>query len=130
MRPSFQPRLVNPPSGDPSLYIPFAYSGKAFLFDSGELGALSNRDLLKIDHIFISHTHMDHFSGFDRLLRVFLGRNKILHLFGPENFFHNLEGKLNSYQWNLVDNFIYQMAIVATESPFNANLSLPGWIFG
>lgn len=115
MRPSFQPRLVNPPFGDPSLYIPFSYRGKAILFDAGDLAPLSNRDLLKVDHIFITHTHMDHFSGFDRILRLCLGRNKILHLYGPDNFLYNLEGKLNSYQWNLVDNFTYQLVIKATE---------------
>ena len=80
MRPSFQPRLVNPPYGDPSLYIPFAYRGEAILFDTGDLAPLSSREILKVDHIFITHTHMDHFIGFDRVLRLCLGRNKTLHL--------------------------------------------------
>jgi len=123
MRPSFQPRLVNPPCGDPSLYIPFLYQRKAILFDAGDLTSLSNRDLLKIDHIFITHAHMDHFSGFDRILRLGLGRNKTLHLYGPDNFLYNLEGKLSSYQWNLVKNFTHQLIIKATEITENQRVT-------
>lgn len=115
MRPTFQPRLVNPPHEDPALYIPFSDHGNAILFDAGDLGPLSSRELLKVDHIFITHTHMDHFSGFDRILRLGLGRDKIINLFGPEYFLNNLEGKLNSYRWNLVKRFTYPLVINATE---------------
>lgn len=115
MRPTFLPRLVNPPYEDPALYIPFSHQNTAILFDAGDLERLTPRELLKIDHIFITHTHMDHFSGFDRLLRLVLGREKILNLFGPEGFLDNLEGKLNSYQWNLVEKYTYPLVIQATE---------------
>ena len=52
------------------------------MFDIGELHTLSSRDLLKVTHLFVTHTHMDHFIGFDNLIRIFLGREKELHLFG------------------------------------------------
>ncbi len=115
MRPSFQPRLVNPPFDDPALYLPFSFRRQAILFDAGDLGLLSNRDILKIDYIFITHTHMDHFCGFDRILRLCLGRDKRIHLFGPAGFISNLEAKLNAYQWNLVNNFTHHLVISATE---------------
>ncbi len=115
MRPTFLPRLVNPPHEDPALYIPMAHHNTALLFDAGDLANLTPVELLKIDHIFITHTHMDHFSGFDRLLRLVLGREKILTLFGPKGFLDHLEGKLNSYQWNLVEKYTYPLVIQATE---------------
>ena len=115
MRPSFLPRLVNSPFGDPALYLPFVFQRQALLFDAGELSALSSRDILKIDYIFVSHTHMDHFCGFDQVLRVCLGRNKRIHTFGPDGFISHLSSKLSAYQWNLVDNFNYNLTIVATE---------------
>jgi ribonuclease Z len=105
MRPSFYPRLVNGPFEDPGLFIPFQFENRAVLFDLGEIGALSPRDILKISHVFVSHTHMDHFIGFDRLLRLFLGRGKSLFLYGPEGFLKNIEGKLAGYSWNLVENY-------------------------
>lgn len=102
MRPSYNMRLINGPFEDPCLFISFAFEKRAFLFDLGELHKLSAKDLLKVSHIFVSHTHIDHFIGFDRLLRIVLGRNRNIKLFGPSGFISNVEGKLNSYTWNLI----------------------------
>jgi len=115
MRPSLLPRLVNGPFEDPALFIRILFKNRAILFDLGDIQALSTRDILKISHVFVTHTHMDHFIGFDRLLRIFLGRNKKLHLFGPRGFIRNVEGKLSAYQWNLVENFTHQLSIEVTE---------------
>jgi ribonuclease Z len=105
MRPSFHPRLINDPFSDPGLYIPFLFEKKALLFDLGELSSLSSKDLLKVEHVFVSHTHMDHFIGFDTLLRRFLGREKVLHIYGPPGFFKHVEGRLSGYSWNLVKEY-------------------------
>jgi ribonuclease Z len=83
---SFLPRLVNNPFGDPGLYIPFLFEKRAMIFDLGDIVSLSPKELLKINHVFITHTHMDHFVGFERLLRLSLGREKDLYLYGPEGF--------------------------------------------
>ncbi|MBW1908451.1 MAG: ribonuclease Z, partial [Deltaproteobacteria bacterium] len=105
MRPSFHPRLINEPFSDPGLFIPFLFEKRALMFDLGDLSPLSSRDLLKVTHVFVTHTHMDHFIGFDTLLRILLGRDKTLFLFGPPNFFKHMEGKLSGYTWNLVNEF-------------------------
>lgn len=115
MRPSLLPRLVNGPFDDPGLFIPFRYDKRAVLFDLGDLGALTPRDLLKISHIFVTHTHMDHFVGFDRILRLFLGRDKELYLYGPSGFLTNIQGKLAAYNWNLVANYENRFTLHATE---------------
>ena len=115
MRPSFFPRLVNGPFDDPGLFIPFLYEKRAVIFDLGDIFSLSARDILKISHIFITHTHMDHFIGFDRLLRLVLGRDQDLYMYGPENFIKNVEGKLSGYSWNLVKNYTNLLALHVTE---------------
>jgi len=115
MRPSFHPRLINGPFDDPGLFIPFAYENRAILFDLGDLSSLTAKDILKIGHVFVTHTHMDHFIGFDRLLRLQLGRKKRLRLYGPAGFLDNIEGKLKSYTWNLLDNYSEQLTIEAME---------------
>ncbi len=115
MAPRFHPRLVNDPFDDPALYVAFAFEKRAILFDLGDLRRLPPRDILKISHCFVSHTHMDHFCGFDRLLRLCLGREKKLHLYGPEGFLTNLEGKLRGYNWNLVNHYRYPFEITASE---------------
>jgi ribonuclease Z len=48
---------------------------------------------------------MDHFIGFDTVLRVALGRGKTLRLYGPPGLIENVQGKLRGYTWNLVDGY-------------------------
>jgi ribonuclease Z len=120
MKPLFHPRLVNDPFGDPGLYVDFLFERRALLFDLGDLSPLPARQLLKVTHAFVSHTHMDHFAGFDALLRVLLGREKVLHLFGPPGFIDRVEHKLAGYTWNLVANYDSDLAMRVTEaSPEN-----------
>ena len=115
MRPSFFPRLVNGPFDDPGLFIPFLLEKRAIIFDLGDIHSLSSRDILKTSHVFITHAHMDHFVGFDRLLRLFLGREQHLYLYGPEGFLENVEGKLAGYSWNLVKHYSNLLALHVTE---------------
>ena len=101
----FSARLVNDPFGDPAVFLDMRYRREALLFDLGDIRTLPPRMILKVDRIFVTHTHMDHFIGFDHLLRVCLGREKHLFLYGPPGFIDNVEGKLRAYTWNLVENY-------------------------
>ncbi len=111
----FSAQLVNDPFSDPGVYVEFKYRHSAILFDLGDLHDLSPRKLLKISHIFISHTHVDHFIGFDYLLRVCLGRDCHISLFGPPGFHQQVENKMNAYTWNLVENYTNDFALHVTE---------------
>ena len=115
MNSSFNASLVNDPFGDPGLLVQFLFQKRAFLFDLGDISSLSNADLLKVSHVFVSHTHIDHFIGFDRLLRSVFGREKTLTFFGPENFIKNVEGKLAGFTWNLVDRYEESLTIKVIE---------------
>ncbi len=115
MRPSFHPRLINGPFDDPGLFIPFLFQKRALIFDLGDINGLPAKDILKISHVFVTHTHMDHFIGFDRLLRTMLGRDKILSFFGPCGFIKNVAGKLSGYTWNLADKYNYPLCLQITE---------------
>ena len=115
VKPIFHPRLVNGPFGDPALYVEFLFEKRALLFDLGEIAELAPRHILRISHVFVSHTHMDHFMGFDRLVRVCLGRGTTVRLFGPPGFADRVEAKLNAYTWNLVRNYLTDFTILATE---------------
>jgi ribonuclease Z len=115
MKPLFHPSLVNSPFGDPGLYIDFLFEKRAILFDIGEICHVPPRKLLRISHVFVSHTHVDHFIGFDHLVRLFLGREKKLHIFGPPGFVDQVWHRLASYTWNLVSNYPTDFTIIATE---------------
>lgn len=105
MNPSFSSFLVNDVFGDPGVYVDIRWSKRALLFDLGHNDGLGATRLLRASHIFISHTHMDHFIGFDTVLRVALGRGKTVRLFGPPGLINNVQGKLQGYTWNLVDGY-------------------------
>jgi ribonuclease Z len=105
MTPSFSSHLVNPPFGDPGLYTEIRSARRALLFDLGDNQALTSTRLLRATDVFISHTHMDHFIGFDRLLRVTLARSQALRLYGPPGLIENVAGKLRGYTWNLVEDY-------------------------
>ncbi len=115
MRPLLLPRLVNDAFEDPGLFVPFQFQRRAILFDLGDNHRLAARELLKITHVFVTHTHMDHFIGFDRLLRCMLGREHDLNLVGPAGFLRQAEGKLAGYSWDLVDNFSSELNLHLTE---------------
>lgn len=115
MRPTFYPRLVNGRFGDPALYVRTLHGGGALLFDLGDLSALSARDLLRVGHVFVSHMHMDHFVGFDALLRVSVGRDKRIAMVGPEGFIAAVGHKLQAYSWDLVDRYDTDLVFDVTE---------------
>jgi ribonuclease Z len=119
----FHSKLVNDPFGDPAAYVEFMYRKEAVLFDLGDISTLPPRKILKLSHIFISHTHMDHFIGFDHLLRVCLGRDQHVHIYGPPGFIPSLGHKISAYNWNLVENYTNDLVIHAHEIDSDGNMT-------
>ncbi|MCZ7566532.1 MAG: MBL fold metallo-hydrolase [Burkholderiales bacterium] len=115
MRLIFSPELVNGPFGDPGLLLDFKFERRALLLDLGDVTALPPKKLLRVSDVFVSHTHMDHFYGFDRLLRVCVGRETGVRLYGPPGFLEQVEHKLAAYTWNLVENYPVDFAIAVHE---------------
>ena len=115
MRPLLHPTLVNGRSGDPALYVETLFEKRAILFDLGDISKVSPRKIQRLEHVFVSHAHIDHFIGFDRLLRVLVGREKTINLYGPAGFVDHVGHKLHAYRWNLVDRYVSDLVFVVTE---------------
>jgi ribonuclease Z len=115
LRPVLHPKLVNGRFGDPALFVEVQFEKHAVLFDLGDLTALPARKIQRLDHVFVSHTHIDHFIGFDRLLRILVGREKTLHLYGPAGFIEQVCHKLHAYRWNLADRYESDLVFMVTE---------------
>lgn len=88
----FQLRLLNGVFGDPGLFVRLRWERRALLLDLGDLTTQPPGELLKVTDIFVSHTHIDHFIGFDHLLRIVLGRGQTIRLFGPPGIIANVKG--------------------------------------
>ncbi|HYB50368.1 MAG TPA: MBL fold metallo-hydrolase [Burkholderiaceae bacterium] len=111
MRNLFETRLVNGAFGDPGLYVDFRDERRALLFDLGDIAALPPRKLMRLSQVFVTHAHMDHFAGFDHLLRVVLGRKEAIALFGGPQFIAQVEHKLCAYSWNVVQRYEIELTI-------------------
>jgi len=88
---------------DPLLLVRVRPSGRSLLFDCGQLHHLAKRSLRSIDAVFVTHAHMDHFMGFDHLLRHTHVSPRPLDLFGPPGIAARVAHKLAGYDWNLAE---------------------------
>ena len=113
MKPAFHHKLLNGAFGDPCLQVRILRERRSLLFDLGDIHTLAPVSLNRVTDVFITHTHIDHFIGFDTLLRASLRRTAPLTLYGPAGIIRNVEGRLNGYSWNLIEG--YPFIITAVE---------------
>lgn len=105
MKPTFHHKLLGGPFEDPCLYVRLLWEKRALMFDLGTITKLNAGEILKITDIFVTHTHIDHFIGFDTVLRALLRRERPLNVYGPSNIIECVEGKLKGYSWNLIKEY-------------------------
>ncbi|MBK5199391.1 MAG: MBL fold metallo-hydrolase, partial [Methyloceanibacter sp.] len=74
------PSLINGRFGDPALFVGAQFEGENPV-RPGDITALPPRNIRRIEHVFVSHAHIDHFIGFDLLLRVLVGREATVKLY-------------------------------------------------
>ncbi|WP_435005932.1 MBL fold metallo-hydrolase [Tundrisphaera lichenicola] len=103
-------RLVNGSEGDPVLFIDYPGRDDAILFDAGENGGLDQARLGDLGAVFITHHHVDHFIGLDRIVRANLDRDKTLHLFGPVGTIRKVYDRIKSYEYPF---FPFQKLVIA-----------------
>lgn len=87
---------------DVCILLRFANHKWNYLCDCGEAKNLTIADCLNTNAIFISHTHIDHFINFDKIIRHQIGVNRTVTICGPENIARNVQSKLRGYIWNLI----------------------------
>jgi ribonuclease Z len=111
VRTLFHPALLHGLDGDPGAFVDVPDEGKALLFDLPPLEHVPPRKLLRVTHAVVTHTHMDHFAGFDHLLRVCLRRVMPLTVTGPRGFLAAVRGRVGAYAWNLIDDYPIRLVV-------------------
>lgn len=109
--------------GDPSLYIEPSNVAHSILVDCGN-NHLGHARLLRTKFLFLSHTHLDHFIGFDSWMRVHLGGDSNLHIFGPPGTAEHVFHKIHGYVWNLAET-VYLNFTVTELDPLRSFRLLP-----
>ncbi len=97
-------------TGDPCLYVEPLNLPHSFLLDCGNQH-LGHARLLRARFLFLSHTHLDHFIGFDSWMRVHLGSNNTLHIVGPQGTAEHVYHKIHGYVWNLAETVYLQFRV-------------------
>lgn len=106
-------RLVNGSVGDPVLYLDYPGTNNALLFDGGDNYRLSMKQLGDLEAMFITHHHVDHFIGLDRVIRANIDRDKELQIYGPAGTITKIYDRIRSYEYRF---FPFQkLAVVVTE---------------
>jgi ribonuclease Z len=101
---SIRSSLVNEEYQDPVVFVGFDGQRDALLLDCGYIFPLKLRDIQRLTSIFVSHTHFDHFMGFDQFLRVSMEQSRQVEIYGPAGFIAQVAHKLGGYSWNLCEN--------------------------
>lgn len=109
----FHYKVVNNAFGDPCVQIKLMRERRAILLDVGDIRKIPFNEILKVSDIFVTHTHIDHFIGFDQVIRAILRRQEPLRVYGPKNIIDCVHGKLMGYTWNLVSDYPLQIETYA-----------------
>ncbi len=103
--------LPNGSDGDSLVHLRLPQSGRSMLFDAGDPSRLPFRDVLRVDQLFVSHCHVDHFIGFDSLIRARVCREDRMTCHGPPGFLERVQSRLGGYDWNLTDGNHFQLTV-------------------
>ncbi|HEX2960328.1 MAG TPA: MBL fold metallo-hydrolase [Ignavibacteriales bacterium] len=104
---SIQYQILGLPGRDNAMFV-WVNSGTNFqrlLFDCGEglLRQIRQPDIKAIDHLFFSHTHIDHIAGFDYFFRRNYDREGTpVYVWGPEKTSEIIHHRLLGFIWNLI----------------------------
>ena len=96
---------INKPWEDNAVFVENDQNNDAWLLDCGEIHRLHPRDLMRVSRVFVTHTHIDHFTGIDKWVRMNLREDRELHVYGPPNLTLQLGHKLQGYAWDFEDRF-------------------------
>lgn len=99
-------RVLGAPGKDNALFVAVNRGQRThrLLFDCGDVGlpALPLADVRAVDHLLLSHLHMDHIGGFDSLFRQNFSRgDHVMHVWGPPETIRIVHHRLRGYLWNL-----------------------------
>lgn len=129
----FQPSIKSKADEDISIFLQLDNHSGTYMCDCGHASGYSIKELTNIDALFLSHMHMDHFIGFDLMMRHQVGSKKKITICGPKGIAKQVSSKLQAYTWNLVepDAIEYEIREVMSAEVMNIySLIPPAWELG
>ncbi len=92
---------------------PFTY-----ICECGDARDLTVKEIQSAQAIFISHTHIDHFVNFDAMVRHQIGIQRRVTIIGPEGIAKQVQHRIQSYTWNLIQEgaILYEIREVISDT--------------
>lgn len=124
--------LKSLPGEDICLQISLPNRRWSYLCDCGYASQLTIKDCKNTEALFISHTHLDHFSHFDTLLRHQLPVPRKVIICGPKGIAAHLQHKLLAYNWEALtvedEAVFYEIREIVKEGEIKVyELNAPLW---
>ena len=126
----FTTLLKSKPDEDICLLFKVANHHWNYLCECGEASELTVKECQNTHAIFISHTHIDHFINFDRVLRHQIGIQRRVVICGPEGISAQVQAKIKGYCWNLIEegSVIYEIREIISFTDIQIyELKPPDW---
>ncbi len=98
----FAPAFLGGLWDDPTLHLRHDLARRGVLFDLGDLGALPAKLVHQLSDVFVTHAHMDHFSGMLALLRRRLGATAPCRLYGPPGLAARVAAAIAAFTWDRI----------------------------
>jgi ribonuclease Z len=95
-------KIVSQADEDICLHLQPDNHAAGYLCDCGVASDLDIKERRDVHAIYVSHTHIDHFAGFDAIMRHQLAVGRALVICGPAGMARRVSARLNSFTWNLM----------------------------
>ena len=96
-------QVLGVPGDDNALFVKVESGQETYrlLFDCGDcLRYADTSDLRATEHLFFSHLHMDHVSGFDGFFRLNFNRKEPVYVWGPPETGRIIHHRTQGFMWN------------------------------
>lgn len=74
-----------------------------YICDCGQASGFTVKEYQNTRAIFISHMHIDHFIGWDQIMRHQVGIQRTVSICGPRGIAKQIQAKIKAYTWNLIE---------------------------
>lgn len=126
----FQSEIKSKSNEDISISVQLDNHPWSYICECGDASNWTVKEVQNANAVFISHTHIDHFVNFDMVIRHQIGIQRRVVICGPKGIAAQVQAKLKSYTWNLIEKgaIVYEIREMRSETEIKVfELEPPTW---
>lgn len=126
----FQSEIKSNINEDISILVQLDNHPWNYICECGDASNWTVKEVQNANAVFISHTHIDHFVNFDMVIRHQIGIQRRVVICGPKGIAAQVQAKLKSYTWNLIQKgaILYEIREMVSENEIRVfEIEPPVW---